>query len=272
MARTPRESDKKQSVARPRRLGLALSGGGSRGVAHAGVLGVLRKEGIKPDVIAGCSVGAIMGAFYAAGIDLDKQRKFAQNLGWRSIRMLGLPRMGFFKPGEMERFLHGVLGDILIEDLPIPLAIMATEFRTARSVVFREGPLCRALCASSAIPIVFSPVIEGKRVLVDGGLTDNLPSQVCRVMGAEVVLAVNVIPSFGHHRTYKNLFDIAMGTFDMLALPSTDRGCRAADIAVVPRVAAFNPSDLAPLDDLVARGAAAMRRSVPALRRLLESS
>lgn len=255
---------------RPKKLGLALSGGASRGVAHTGVIQMLIKHGIQPSVVAGCSSGAIAGAFYCAGVPFDKQLEFAQKLRWRSVRMLGIPKMGFFQPGEMERFLREVLGDTRFEDLQVPLAVMATEFRTARSVVFREGPVAWALSASASIPVVFSPVIDGNQVLVDGGLTDNLPSQVCRVMGADIVLGVNVLPGFGRERSYRNMFDIALGTFDLLAQPSTDRGGRAADLTIVPQVGHINPSDMSRVEETVARGALAMRKALPELRQLLE--
>lgn len=257
---------------RPKRLGLALSGGASRGVAHTGVIQTLLKQGIRPAVVAGCSSGAIAGAFYCANVSYDKQLEFAQRLRWRSVRMLGIPKMGFFQPGEMERFLREVLGDIQFEDLDIPLAVMATDFRTARSIVFREGPVAWALSASASIPVVFSPVIDGKRVLVDGGLTDNLPAQVCRVMGADVVLGVNVLPGFSRERHFRNMFDIALGTFDLLALPSTDRGSRAADLTVVPQISHINPSDMSRVEESVARGEMAMRRAMPELKKLLSPS
>lgn len=271
MARTQEASKPDPAGGSGKKLGLALSGGASRGAAHAGVIRILAEEGIKLSFIAGSSSGAVVGAFHAAGVPIEKQIDFAQKLRWRSLRMLGVPKMGFFQPGEMERFLREVLGDIQIEDLPMPFAVMATEFRMARSVVFRKGSLARALSASSAIPVVFSPVIKGSQVLVDGGLTDNLPAQVCRVMGADVVLAVNVLPTFTRDRRYKNLFDIAMGAFDMLALPSTERGSRAADIAVVPRVHHVNPSDMSHVEHIVARGAVAMRTALPDLKKLLAS-
>jgi NTE family protein len=238
-------------------------------VAHTGVIQILMKEGIHPSVVAGCSSGAIAGAFYCAGVPIDRQLEFAQKLRWRSVRMLGIPKMGFFQPGEMERYLREALGDVRFEDLNVPLAVMATEFRTARSLVMREGPVAWALSASAAIPVVFSPVIDGKRVLVDGGLTDNLPAQVCRVMGADIILAVNVLPGFSRERSYHNMFDVALGTFDMLALPSTERGSHAADLTVVPQVGHINPSDMTRVEETVARGALAMRRALPELKKLL---
>jgi NTE family protein len=253
-----------------RKLGLALSGGGSRGAAHVGVLRVLEQAHIRPDYIAGTSCGAIVGAFYAAGVPLSKQLAFADRLRWRSLRMLGIPRMGFFHSGEMERILASAVGDRRLEDLPIPVAVVATEFRTARPVIIREGRIAHALSASSAIPVIFSPVVDGDTVLVDGGLTDNLPVQVCRGMGADVVLAVRVVAGFHEHRRYRNLFDVAMGTLELLVKESTERGSEVADLTLDPMVHHVNPSDLSRMLELVAAGEACMRESLPRLRELLE--
>lgn len=252
-----------------RKLGLALSGGGSRGSAHAGVLRALEAAGIVPDYIAGTSSGAIAGAFYAAGVSLARQMAFVEQLRWRSLRMLGMPRMGFFHSSEMERYLGRVLGNVRFEDLRVPLAVVATEFRTARPVIFRTGSVARALTASSAIPVVFSPVLDGESVLVDGGLTDNLPTQVCRGMGAEIVLGVNVVSDFGTARHYRNLFDVAMGTLDLLVKDSTERGAEAADLCLVPTVGHCHPSDLSRPGELLRCGEAAMRGALPKLMHLL---
>jgi NTE family protein len=253
----------------PRRLGLALSGGAARGAAHAGVLHVLREEGIDVHCIAGTSAGAIVGAFYAARVPLSRQLEFAQALRWRSVRMLGFPKLGFFQPGEMERYLGEILGEARIESLPIPFAVVATDFRSATSVVYRQGSLVHALTASSAIPVIFSPVLEGDAVLVDGGVSNNLPTGVCRSLGADIVLAVNVVPDFRGDRRFRNLFEVAMATFDLLCLHSTKPGMEEADLCIQPEVARFHPADLERSEEMVARGAVAMRRGLPKLRRLL---
>ena len=256
------------ALGRPR-LGLALSGGAARGAAHGGVLHVLREEGIDVHCIAGTSAGAIVGSFNAAEIPLPRQMEFAQALRWRSVRMLGIPKMGFIQTGEMERFLREILGDRRIEELPMPFGVVATDFRTATRVVFRDGSLVHALTASAAIPVIFSPVLEGEMILVDGGVSDNLPSQLCRDMGADVVLAVNVVPDFRGDRRLRNLFEMAMATFDLLTLHSTKPGLANADLSIHPEVARFHPAELERVEEMVARGAVAMRRALPALRRLL---
>ncbi len=253
-----------------RRLGIALSGGGARGAAHTGVLRVLEHHAIPIHCIAGTSSGAIVGAFHAAGIGPKQQLEFAQRLRWRSLRMLGIPKMGFFHSGELERFLTELLGDVHFDELKIPLQVVATDFRTARPVVFKSGRVAPAVAASAAIPIVFSPVRLGEMVLVDGGLTNNLPADLARAMGADIVLGVSVLSVFDEKRRYDNFFDIALGTMDLMSKASTETGAQACDICLAPLVGPRSPSDLARAPTMVAEGEAAMLRALPRLKQLLE--
>ncbi len=253
-----------------KRLGVALSGGGARGAAHTGVLRVLHHAGIPIHCIAGTSRGAIVGAFDAAGVPPEKQLAFAQKLRWRSLRMLGIPKMGLFHTGELEHFLMDVLGDVRFEDLKTPLEVVATDFRTAKPVVFREGRVAPAVAASAAIPIVFSPVKLGEMVLVDGGLTNNLPSNLAREMGAEIILGVSVLSVFDESRRYESFFDIALGTMDLMAMHSNVEGAAACHVCLTPLGGPRSPSDLSRAPALVAEGEAAMLRALPRLRSLLE--
>jgi NTE family protein len=252
-----------------KRLGIALSGGGARGAAHTGVLRVLEHHEIPIHCIAGTSSGAIVGSFHAAGIPPEKQLQFAQRLRWRSLRMLGIPKMGFFHSGELERFLSELLGDVHFEDLKIPLQVVATDFRTARPVVFKSGRVAPAVAASAAIPIVFSPVRLGEMVLVDGGLTNNLPADLARAMGAEIVLGVSVLSVFDEKRRYDSFFDIALGTMDLMSKASTEVGAVGCDVCLSPLTGPRSPSDLARAPSMVAEGEAAMLRALPRLKELL---
>ncbi len=254
-----------------RKLGVALSGGGARGAAHTGVLRVLDQAGIPIHCIAGTSSGAIVGSFHAAGVPPDKQLRFAQRLRWRSLRMIGIPKMGFFHTGELEKFLIESLGDVRFDDLQIPLAVVATEFRTAQPVVFRTGRVAPAVAASAAIPIVFSPVMLGEMVLVDGGLTNNLPSDLARQMGAEVVLGVSVLSVFDEKRRFDGFFDIALGTMDLMSKASNEAGAAGCDLCLAPLRGPRSPSDLARAPAMVAEGEAAMLRALPKLKELLEA-
>jgi len=122
-----RSPGRRQEPGIVKRLGIALSGGGARGAAHTGVLARAVARGLSVHCIAGCSSGAIVGAFHAAGVDAERQLEFAQRLRWRSLRMLGIPKMGFFHSGELERFLIETIGDIHFGALTIPLAVVATD-------------------------------------------------------------------------------------------------------------------------------------------------
>jgi NTE family protein len=252
-----------------KKLGIALSGGGARGAAHTGVLRVLHHAGIPIHCIAGTSSGAIVGAFDAAGVPPEKQLAFAQKLRWRSLRMLGIPKMGLFHTGELEHVLMEVLGDVKFSDLRIPFAAVATDFRTAKPVVFREGRVAPAVAASAAIPIVFSPVKLGDMVLVDGGLTNNLPSNLAKEMGADIVLGVSVLSVFDEKRRYESFFDIALGTMDLMAMHSNVEGAAGCHICLTPLAGPRSPSDLARAPALVAEGEAAMLRALPRLEALL---
>ncbi len=252
-----------------KKLGIALSGGGARGAAHTGVLRVIQREGIPIHCIAGTSSGAIVGSFHAAGAPPEKQLAFAQRLRWRSLRMIGIPKMGFFHTGELEKFLIESIGDVRFEELQIPLAVVATDFRTAQSVVFRTGRVAPAVAASAAIPIVFSPVMHGEMVLVDGGLSDNLPSGIARQMGAEIVLGVSVLSVFDEKRRYQSFFDIALGTMDLMSRTSNERGAADCDLCLAPLRGPRSPSDLTRAPAMVAEGEAAMLRALPRLKELL---
>jgi NTE family protein len=252
-----------------KKLGIALSGGGARGAAHTGVLRVLQHNAIPIHCIAGTSSGAIVGAFHAAGVPPEKQLAFAQRLRWRSLRMIGIPKMGFFHTGELEKFLIETLGDIHFDELKIPLAVVATDFRTAQPVVFREGRVAPAVAASAAIPIVFSPVNMGEMVLVDGGLSNNMPSDIAREMGAEVVLGVSVLSVFDEARRYQSFFDIALGTMDLMSRTSNEVGSAGCDLCLAPLRGPRSPSDLARAPAMTAEGEAAMLRAMPRLKQLL---
>ena len=201
----------------------------------------------------------------------EKQLAFAQKLRWRSLRMIGIPRMGFFHTGELEKFLIESIGDLRFDELKLPLAVVATDFRTARPVIFRSGRVAPAVAASAAIPIVFSPVMHGEMVLVDGGLSNNLPSDIARQMGADIVLGVSVLSVFDEKRRYQTFFDIALGTMDLMARTSNEIGSADCDLCLAPLRGPRSPSDLARAPSMVAEGEAAMLRALPRLRELLES-
>jgi NTE family protein len=180
-----------------KKIGLALSGGAARGLAHVGVLDVLQKEGIPIDMIAGTSSGAVMGAVYASGQDTSKMIENALDAGWKRIPMIdpSFPKTGFIKGRKIKNLLSSFLGgNIRFSDLKLPFACVATDIDTGEEVVINSGSVSDALRASISIPGIFTVVKREGRYLVDGGLTTPVPVNVVKQMGADFIIAVNVNP------------------------------------------------------------------------------
>jgi len=179
------------------RIGLALGSGGARGAAHTGVLKVLEREGIKVSVVAGSSIGALVGAAFAAGVPIeDVEREWLATDVQKILRgfLPTFPRAGLSSGAELRRMLVEILGSVEIQELPIPYAAVACDIDSGETVVLREGPLVDAVRASTAIPGLFRPVRWNGRILVDGGLVDPVPVTTCRALGADVVIAVDITP------------------------------------------------------------------------------
>lgn len=182
------------------RIGLALSAGGAKGLAHIGVIQVLEENGIPIHAIAGCSMGAYVGAVWAYGHNGVQMEKFAREVEgrWGFLRLLDpvlLPRCGFLRGDKTRSRLHTAIGAAQFSELAHPLRVIATNLRTLEREVISSGEVALAVQASTAIPGVCAPVAIGEELLFDGGVVDPLPVDVTREMGVDIVIAVNVIPT-----------------------------------------------------------------------------
>jgi NTE family protein len=180
-------------MARPR-IGIALGSGSARGWSHVGVLEALHNAGIEPDIVCGSSIGALVGAAYVAD-QLPALKDFAQALTWRSIVGLLDVRLsggGLINGEQIVELLHNLSITAKIEDCGKPFAAIATDLETGREVWLREGPIDAAVRASISLPGIFSPVHNGDRWLIDGGLVNPVPVSACRALGADIVIAVNL--------------------------------------------------------------------------------
>jgi NTE family protein len=186
------------------RIGLALGSGSSRGWAHIGAIRALEARGIKPDVVCGCSIGALVGGAYAAG-DLDKLDKWVTSLAWTTVvRMMDITWRGGLISGNR---LFSLFRNTLFEkrdmaELPMKFAAVATELATGREVWLQHGDLLDAVRASCAMPGIFRPVVRDDVVLVDGGLVNPVPVSMCRAFGADIVIAVDL--SWGKLGPYRD--------------------------------------------------------------------
>lgn len=178
---------------RPYKLGLALSGGGAKGFAHIGVFRMLEECGLRPDIISGTSAGALMGALYADGYTAHEIQELFSGREFSEFAQLQIPKTGLFDSKRFRYFLKRHLRTKNIEDLEIPLVVVATDLDHGESHEFRSGPIVEAVTASCSIPIIFSPVIIGGVHYVDGGLFHNFPVSIIREE-CERIIGVNVSP------------------------------------------------------------------------------
>jgi len=176
--------------------GLALGGGGARALAHAGLLKVLHREGIQFDFVSGASMGAVIAALYAKK---ESPNKIVDLIGaffggLESAFDPTLPLVSFFKGKRMKRMLRDAFLDMRIEELPIPFATSAVDLITGKEHVFDSGPIRESLTSAMSLPGAFPPYRLGEKILVDGGMINNVPESLIRPLGADVVLGVNVSP------------------------------------------------------------------------------
>ncbi len=197
-------------------IGLSLSGGGARGIAHLGVIKALLENGIEPDFIAGTSAGAIVGALYAAGHDPDSMLEFVEDASiWRVFKV-SMPVNGLARLTYLRERLAQFIPEDRFEALRHPLFITATNLVAGTSEVFDRGPLFDVIVASCSIPLVFKPVQLNGAYYVDGGLLENMPVRPLEKAGAEIIIGVNVMPAIPvDPKSVQSVFGVATRIFDL---------------------------------------------------------
>jgi NTE family protein len=185
------------------KIGLALGSGAARGWAHIGAIRALEERGVKPDLICGTSIGALVGAFYASG-ELEKLETWVTSLAWTTVvRLMDLTwRGGLIRGNRLFNLFRATFEDREISELPMPYGAIATELASGREVWLRQGKLLDAVRASCAMPGLFTPVIRDDALVVDGGLVNPVPVSMCRALGADLVIAVDL--SWGKLGAYRD--------------------------------------------------------------------
>lgn len=225
------------------RIGLALSGGAARGMAHIGALKAFLDNGIKIDCVAGTSIGAMVAAFFAFKSSVEEMRRQAEKMSWLKVSRLAISKSGILSNKMIGEIIRDSMGDVNIEDAAIPLAIVATDIARGGKVVLRKGNLARAVMASTAIPGIFTPVEIDGRPLVDGFLVENLPTATIREMGADIVLAVS-LTTLKEYREPKGLVNILLNAFEIAIYANTILTQQNADVLVQPEISNLPPDDL----------------------------
>ncbi|CAN5609319.1 patatin-like phospholipase family protein [soil metagenome] len=257
------------------RIGLALSGGAARGLAHVGVLRALAEHNVPIDCIAGTSAGALVAGTLASGMALSEIETIGRSLRWRDVGRMTMSRMGVQSNARLEQYLRERLPVTRFEDLCIPFAAVATDLQSGKGVILRgEGDVPFAIRASCAIPGWYVPVTdENGRQLVDGGLVANIPSDVARSLGADIVIAVDVNAQ-GATFLGPSLSIISVVVQSMMLVQRTASlyQLAAADVVIRPRVGHIRWDEMSRAAELIAAGYAAGVESIPEIEMVITAA
>ena len=237
------------------KVGLALGAGSARGLAHIGVLQVFLEQKIPFDFIVGSSMGALVGAAYAAGADVYMLGRMAAAFDFSLLWDVRLARLGFIKGDRIETFVKLITKNKRFEDLDVPLAVVATDIEKGERVIIREGKVSDAVRASISIPGVFVPVKQEGRLLVDGAVTERLPVRAARELGAQKVIAVDVTFAEGKPVMVSNTLDVIMQSIEILERQIFEELTRSeADVLLQPKVAHISSRDFAKAEECIRLG------------------
>lgn len=224
------------------KVGLALGGGAAKGIAHIGVLRAIEEKDIKIHCISGTSIGALIASYYAFGKTPTEIEKLIPELNFRKVMKLTLPRKGFISTERIEEMVLRDIGPVNIEEARIPLAIMTTDIRTGEAVVLDRGPLYKAVCASVSVPGIFIPTEHRGRVLVDGGLVENVPVSPLEGMGAGVSVAVD-LNGVKKYPEPEDIVTILGNAMDIAIDIRTKEQLKEADVVISMDLSAFTRLD-----------------------------
>lgn len=250
-----KKDDSKIEVSRKTKLGLALGGGGCRGIGHIGALKAFEELGVKFDYVAGTSVGSIVGSLYALGKSADEMIEIVKGLKKKEITKGSIP---FIKPAKSERLeevLNRIYGDILVfSELKVPLSVVCTDLKTGKEVDFDYGNVAKVVSGSCAVPGVFTPVVHENMHLIDGGLRNNVPVDVVKKMGANVVFAIDVNHLRGSGTGSLSTISVLTSTIGIMMQSKIDKTLEMADLIFEPSLETFSPLKLEDIDEMIQIG------------------
>lgn len=235
------------------KIGLALGSGGARGFAHIGVIKILRDANIPIDYIAGSSIGSIVGCLYGAGLDIDRLYLISKFFKRKYYLDFTVPRMGLISGNKVKELIHLFTYGMNLEDLDIPVAVVATDLLSGEKVVYSKGPIANAVRASISIPGIFVPEKIDGRLLVDGGVIDRIPVSVVKNMGADIVIAVDVA-NVNSNTEITSIYDVIMRSLDIMQRELVNNREIESDFMLRPNVEMFNSKAFTDLDHIIQIG------------------
>ncbi|MCG3793503.1 patatin-like phospholipase family protein [Bacillus toyonensis] len=251
------------------KIGLALGSGGAKGFAHIGVIKVLREAGIPIHMIAGSSMGALIGTFYAAGCNVERLYKLATVFKRKYYLDFTVPKMGFIAGKRVKDMIKMFTYNKNLEELDIPTAVVATDILKGEKVVFTSGPVADAVRASISVPGVFVPEKVNGRLLVDGGVIDRIPVSVVKELGADIVIAVDVSP-IKVNGEVTSIYDVIMQSIEIMQHELVMNRQIASDIMMRPAVEQFSSRAFTNIEDIIRVGEVEAEKHVSNIYLLIE--
>ena len=261
-----------------KKLGLALGSGGARGVAHVGLLKALEEQGIKPDYISGCSMGAVVGGVYASGVSAEGMHGIVKRLKRRdivSINPAALTQMSLLRSGKVRELLCEHLAVKNIEDFPIEFSCVATDVLSGKMHVFDRGDAALAIQASSTIPAVFRPVKYEDKLLVDGGCTCRVPFKAVKEMGADIVIAMDVLKNCSQPvDEVHGILNVVLRVFDIMDAQNAalryERDKDVCDLLLEPEMKGMSQYAVKDLDKAFEEGYLLTKKNMDKIKSLLD--
>lgn len=246
----------------PYKIGVALSGGGARGFAHAGALMALEQAGLRPDIIAGVSAGSVVASMYAAGLHPRDILEAFAGKRFTDLAEFTVPHSGFCSLDRFRRFLADTIPVENLEDMPVPTVIGVTNFDTGQAEALRSGNVAEAVAASCSIPIVFQPARINGASYVDGGLLHNLPAWAIREE-CRTLIGINCSPVRRRSGSGNGLIDISIRSFNLVAKSNAIPEMALCDLAVtISDIAEYNVFDLSDTERVFSSGYSATVRAL----------
>lgn len=249
-----------------KKVALCLGGGGARGYAHIGAIKAFEEAGLSFDLVVGTSAGSLVGALYAADIKYAEMDSYAANINMREVHN-GI----IFTPNDamkIGKLVTNLIGDAQITNLKKQFACVAVDLIEGKQVIIDSGKVGEAVSASSAVPLFFRPITIGARHLVDGGLLNNIPADVCKMLGATAVVTVDINPTRGGGTNETGIIDVLKATFSIMSANSSINGLRASDVIIAPDLSKFKATSKDGYQEMIELGYSAAKAQIERVKGL----
>lgn len=258
----------KNRAERPR-IGLALSGGGAFGIAHVGVLQLLEEIELPIDIIVGTSAGALVGGFWASGVSSRKMYRIGKQTEWWFLAKPIVFKSGLMSSSGIEKWVNRIIYNKKISDMETEFAAVATDFTTGELVVLNKGSLAKAMRISCTVPGIYQPVKHQGRLLVDGGLVQNLPAKVCRTLGADILIGVDLHSDLIENEVPKTVVLSLIHAATILQRQHEMAQLEYVDVVIQPKVGRLSQISFKAVDEFVKLGYMAARNALKDLNEAL---